>query len=177
MRDPRMLQQRCRQQIISMAREGAEFVVIYCSSLSSVLDIAALQSDAAIPVITPLDVYQRVAGHYSRIALLAANAAGLRGAETAILRENPRAQVMGLQSIRLVYQIEQGIPAGQIVRDNQLAEFVKMADTADSEVIVLACTHFPCLTPALSALTSLPLVDMNIGLAERLSEIRSQSVA
>lgn len=162
---PEMLQQLIMQQALNLQARGVQFVLLYCNSLSSVLDLDYLQQNLRVPLITPFDTYKDLALHYRRYAVIAANAVGLRGVERTFKRYNTSAFILGYHNIDLVRAIESRIEASDLIASSSLASFIELALAGNTEVIVLACTHFPCLTKDLAAMTSLPVFNIDQGLA------------
>lgn len=170
-RHPHVLQALCLHAVDEMAEQGAAYVVIYCSSLSSVLDLQALRSAIAIPVRTPLESYAEVAKAHARIAVLAANTVGLDGAMAALQAERPDADVYGMHDMALVCALERGETPDQAI-DASLLNFVEHANSR-CEALLLACTHFPVIADYLASLTSLPVYHFNTWLERELGPIRS----
>ena len=158
------LQQVCLRKAQEMAQAGAQFVLIYCNSLSASLDLEALRKHLQIPLVTPMDVYQAIAIRYQRFAIVAANAIGLMGAEGAIKRLNPHAFTFGYHNIEIVRRIEQQHPAAEIVKDSGLPDFLDLARTEHADLLLLACTHYPYLTSAIQAMSAVPVMDIDMGL-------------
>lgn len=163
---PNLLQQLCLRKAQDMAQAGAQFILIYCNSLSATLDLNALRTQLNIPLITPMDVYQTLAMQYQRFAIVAANAIGLLGADTAIMRHNPAAWTLGYQNIEIVRRIEQQKPPEAIIAGSGLREFINIAVIEHADLILLACTHYPCLTPSLQSLSAIPVIDIDMSLAD-----------
>lgn len=161
---PQLLRKTCLDEISRMKQCGAELVLIFCSSLSSVLNIAALRDSVQLPIYTPLDFYAKIANSYENFAVLAANAIGLKGAEASINAKNKYATLVGLHNISIVRQIEEGVIPEQIIKDNALDAFTLIAEKTHCECIVLACTHLPYIKSAIETLTKLPVLDINTGL-------------
>lgn len=161
---PDLLQQACLRNAQDMARAGAKFVLIYCNSLSASLNLDEFKAQLPIPVVTPMDVYQSIAMCFQRFAIVAANAVGLLGADAAIRRRNPRAVTFGYHDIEIVRRIEQQCPAATIIKDSGLVDFLSMAKEQNVDLVLLACTHYPYLTPEIQALCAMPVMDIDMGL-------------
>ena len=158
------LQSVCLEEMMRMQDKGVKFILIYCSSLSSVLDMASFREILKTPIYTPLNYYSNIANSFNQFGVIAANAIGLNGFESAIAKENERAEIVGMHNINIVREIENAINPKKIVDDFELYEFIKMAEKQNCECIVLACTHFTYIKPALVVLTQLPVLDIDSGL-------------
>ena len=81
------------QTILSILRKaqnlGCRKAFIYCNSLSSSIDFPSISQEIDMPIVTPLDVYQKLAPQYHRLGLIAANAQGLSGIEKTLYEANP----------------------------------------------------------------------------------------
>jgi len=64
-------------------------ILIYCNSLTSVLDLNALKKDYNLYIITPRDVYKIISCKYNRVMIFAANASGSKLAEESLLNFRP----------------------------------------------------------------------------------------
>lgn len=171
-RHPAVLQGLCLHAVGEMADQGAEQVIIYCSSLSSVLDLQALRSTSAIPVRTPLDGYAEIARRHSRIAVLAANTFGLSGAMSVLQRERPDVDIMGTHDLGLVCALERGEPPAQAVA-GPLRKFLEEAAHC-CDAVLLACTHFPLIAEEVVQITALPVYHVNTWLQRELGLSRTR---
>jgi len=166
------LQSVCLQEMIRMQAMGVKFILIYCSSLSSVLNINSFHEILKIPIYTPLNYYSTIANNYKQFGVIAANAIGLNGFERLISKENERAEIVGMHNINIVREIERGKDPKEIVDNNVLFKFIQRTEKQNCECIVLACTHFTYIKSALVVLTQLPVLDIDSGL---LSLIKSKN--
>ncbi len=71
--------------ITSIASKGAESIIIYCNSLSGAIDLKSLRENNKQKIITPLDVYERIARKHKIFGLLAANCQSTANIEKLIL--------------------------------------------------------------------------------------------
>lgn len=165
-RYPPVLQGLCLHAVNEMAQQGAEQVIIYCSSLSSVLDLQALRGASAIPVRTPLDSYAEIARLHSRIAVLAANALGLAGVTKVLQGERPNVDIQGMHDLGLVCALERGKPSAQAI-EASLRKFLEKAARC-CDAVLLACTHFPLIAEEVAHITDLPVYHVNTWLQREL---------
>lgn len=157
----RWLQALVEEKIDQMASQGVAFVVIYCHSLSSALDRDRLRRTMPVPVIMPLDAYRDVAQDYDCLAVLAANELGLAGARQVLIRENPSLRVVGEHSMELVHRVEAAESVATIVASAPMQSFINRAKHEGAQGILLACTHFPCLSDELRRQVTIAVRDIN----------------
>lgn len=139
--------------------QGCGSAFIYCNSLSGSADFPALSRELGLRIVTPMDAYGLFARAYRRLAVVAYNGQALAGIDTAMVRANPQLllQPAGIPAVTL--DIEAGLAPDEIIRRNRLDMLLRYFEACGCEALVLGCTHFPYLTPALGAYTALPLLD------------------
>lgn len=164
-----VLQGLCRHALDEMAAQGAEQVIIYCSSLSSALDLPALRRMSAVPLHTPLDFYAQVAKQHSRVAVLAANAVGLAGGIRALQSERANADIHGMHDLALVCAIERGDDPAHAMSASLLRFFEHARRSCDA--VLLACTHFPVIADDVARLTNLPVYHVNTWLEREFGRV------
>lgn len=174
-RHPQALIASCERAMQDMVAQGASLLVVYCSSLSTVLPLGNLARDLHTKIVSPLDFYRSISAEYQKFALLAANAVGLQGAGQVIRRHNPGALLHGLHDLDLVVRIEKGLSPEKALTSD-VYTFLREAET-HCDVLVLACTHFPYLTATLRAKTALPVRDVNGWLWSVVVDGKTRSVA
>ena len=138
---------------------GCARAFVYCNSLSGAVDFSALAAETGMRIVTPLDVYRRLAPRYSALAVIAANAQGLSGIERVLLVENPLLELLGAGMLPVVESIEAGVPPAEIVERHHLADLAGWFAACGMEALVLGCTHFPYFKAALAERAALPLID------------------
>ncbi len=138
---------------------GADGIWIYCNSMSGSVDLAYLREKASVPVITPLDVYQKLASQYHIIGVIAANGQSLAGIERALQAGSPDCWEVGASLMAVVLDIEAAEPPEKIVEKYKLAGLLESMKAMGSEALILGCTHFPYIKKELAALKILPIID------------------
>lgn len=138
---------------------GAEAVVVYANTLCANVDMEQLGRELSIPVFTPFQVYRQLGTRYRSLAVWAASAEALVGIEGCLKARAPGLQMQGYCRLALAAQIEAGLSPSAIAEAGGLAELARVAARSGAEAILLGCTHFPYLLPALEGLTSLPVID------------------
>lgn len=152
-----------RRQTLAVLKEamarGCRRALVYCNSLSGAVDFPALAGETGLRIVTPLEVYRRMAPYYRALGVIAANAQGLSGIEQVLLAANPGLDLLGACALPAVLSVEAGIPPEELVERHHLAELAAWFAGCGVEALVLGCTHFPYFKEALAARTPLPLVD------------------
>ena len=139
--------------------QGCRKAFVYCNSLSASVDFDALARETGMRIVTPLDVYRRLALQYRSLAFIAANAQGLAGIERVLLDANPGLDTLSTAALPVVLAIEAGLPPEELVQRHRLAELADWFADCGMEALLLGCTHFPYFKEALARRTSLPLID------------------
>ena len=141
-----------RRQALAVLRgamaQGCRRAFVYCNSLSAAVDFPGLAEETGMRIVTPLDVYRRLAPRYRALGVIAANAQGLSGIEKVLLEANPALDLLGAFALPVV-----------LVERHRLAALAAWFADGGMEALVLGCTHFPYFKEALAARTGLPLVD------------------
>jgi glutamate racemase len=146
-----------------------DIVVIYCNSLSGAIDIEKLRSDNDIPIITPLDVYRDIANKHNIIGLIAANCQSTSAIERVILKENPKAIVIGMANLKIVNAIEAKESAEHIIENFGLAEQCDIIAKSGAEIIILGCTHFTYIHEALSHATHATMFEPSKAMLDKIN--------
>ena len=146
--------------ILRRAQEqGCRKAFIYCNSLSSSVDFHQISKEIAMPIVTPLDVYQQLAPRYHRLGLIAANAQGLSGIEKTLYEANPTLDILSASLLPVVLSIEAKMEPAALVAHHHLDQLAHWMESCHMEALILGCTHFPYFKKELAKKTSLPLID------------------
>ena len=163
-----ILQQKCLQICKKFKNQWYKRVLIYCNSLSSVIDIKILEKESSISIVSPIQVYEDIRKRYKHICVIAANSSGTSLAEKELSR-NSESHIITFWFLELVEKIETSLPPGRICKDMGLEKITQFAEINNSEVILLSCTHFPYIKEELQKYTYLPILDLDTGLKKILS--------
>ncbi len=140
--------------------QGCKKAFIYCNSLSGSLSFPELEQETGMHIVTPMDVYARLADRYRSLAVIAANAAGgAAGIEKAMLAKNGELRLICVGLLSLVEAIEAGVDPAELMARFGLPALCRWFQDNGAEALLLGCTHFPYFKDALAPLTSLPLID------------------
>ena len=125
---------------------GAEIIIIYCNSLSAVLEIEKISALAEIPIITPLDVYHRLdLSRLDKLAVLAANSQSAAKIENIIAANNAHLEFVTAGIMPIVNSIEAQKDPGEILAELGLKELLLSFKSMGADTILLGCTHLPYL--------------------------------
>jgi len=133
-----------------------KLIVLACNTASA-LALDKLQDDFAVPVIGVLEpgaaaaVKVAAANHTGRIGLIATEATINSGAYPAAIRRlDPRLHVIGRACPLLVPLIEEGREPDDPVVQLVLAEYLQPFLELQVSALILGCTHYPLLAPAIA---------------------------
>ena len=136
-----------RRQALAVLRgamaQGCRRAFVYCNSLSAAVDFPGLAEETGMRIVTPLDVYRRLALRYRALGVIAANAQGLSGIEKVLLEANPALDLLGACALPVVLAVEAGMPPEELVERHRLAALAAWFADGGMEALVLGCTHFP----------------------------------
>ena len=156
---PLELEEKLRKIIKKIKYKNIDTIILYCNSLSAAVDIVKLSKEEDIRIITPFDIYKKIAVDYKNIGVLAANNKSSAGIEKVIQSVNPNCNVIGIAILPMVVDIEKGISAGIIVGKFALNNLMEFYTIIKVDVIILGCTHFPYLYDELKKCTPIPILD------------------
>lgn len=145
--------------------DGVEDFFIYCNSLSGAFDFESYAQEKSeetgrpVRVFTPLQVYRRLAGQYSRVAVVAANNLSAYKIEETFMDVNPDIYVIGSGNMDIVSSIERGLSPEEIVERCGIRHLVEYMTACRCEALVLGCTHFPYLRKEIDKFCTMPVID------------------
>ena len=146
---------------------GCEKAFIYCNSLSGSVDFGPIARETGLKIVTPLDVYRRLAPQYHSLAVIAANGWRMPVASwaAALLSEQGAAALLAGEIpmytglLPVVLSIEAGEPPEELVARHRLPELCAWYESVGAEALVLGCTHFPYFKEVLARQIRLPILD------------------
>lgn len=100
-----------------------------------------------------------MARRHDTIGVLAANNQSLAGIERVIIGTNPKATMLGYANLRLVEDVEHGIPPERIVRTHRIDSVLRAFAASGCTAIIAGCTHFPYFVPWLTQSRKYEIVD------------------
>lgn len=148
-----------RNIIRKIKEEKIDIILVYCNSLSAAVDMDRLSEEEGIKIVTPLNVYKKIASKYNNIGVLAANNQSCAGIEKVIQSVNPDCNVIGIGVLPLVVEIEKATPPAKIIEDFALKDILKFYKTINVDVIILGCTHFPYFYDELKKHSQVPIIN------------------
>lgn len=151
--------ERIRNLIKDIKGEGLSKIMINCNSLSASVDMNCLSKEEAIPIITPLHAYKKIAKNKKVIGVLAGNNQALAGIERSIMEENPNSDVFGMAMLPLVVDVENKLLPEEIIEKHNIKSLLEFYESNGVESLVLGCTHFPYFKEALEKITDICVID------------------
>ncbi len=130
------------EKAINSLNKDANAIIIYCNSLSGAISLDYLKKRCPIPLITPLDIYLKIAKKHNVFGLIAANNQSTSNIEKLILGQNKNAIVIGYGNLSIVNDVEKGLSPKKIISKYCLKELCTLINKSGSEIIILGCTHF-----------------------------------
>ena len=144
--NPEQLQQITLNKIMKLKVAGAEAVIIYCNSLSAVLNKEDLSKNSDLPILTPLDVYQEISiADSKKIAILAANSQSAVKIEKIIAKNNSKLEFITAGIMPIINAIEAEVKPADIYNNYGLKELINSFYKMGAEQLILGCTHLPYL--------------------------------
>ena len=130
------------QAINVLKTKQLDYVIIYCNSLSGAVDLNIIKKSISLPIVTPLDVYEKIALNYKTFSVFAANCQSLASIEQIIFNKNKNAKIIGFCNLNIVEDIESNIEPEKIIEKYSLINLLNLTIKNDVELVILGCTHF-----------------------------------
>jgi glutamate racemase len=180
-KSPGSIRQYSLQAARLLQRRGVKCLVVACNTASAVALDALTQEFAPVPVLGVLEPGAAAAcraTRHGRIAVIATESTVRGGAyQAAIARRLPQATVTARACPIFVALAEEGWTDGPIVAGvvhRYLDDiFVAGADETHPDTLVLGCTHFPVLAPAIASVLgpAVTIVDSAATTAASLADV------
>ena len=138
---------------------GCDRAFVYCNSLSGAVSFPVLAEELGLRIVTPMDVYGKLALQYGKLAVIAANSQALAAQHAAMTRANPQILTMCADLLPVVIDIEAAYPPEEIIQRNHLDTLMRYFEEIGCEALLLGCTHFPYIKDALAARFHAPIID------------------
>lgn len=162
------LQERVEAAVAGVERRGFHGVMIFCNSLASCIDTVRIRRQTSLPLVTPLDVYEDLAGQWRRLFVIAANGHTLASMETLLVTRNAGMTITGFSSLALVTLIERE-PAERVMDAFPFARLLTLAREQECQAVVLGCTHLTAVFPRIRRISPLPVIDTGTAMAEMIT--------
>lgn len=156
----RELQLRVESMVQELEETLYDVLLIFCCSLSLLLDYDGLRHSTNLRIVTPVDIYPILADRFNRIFLIAANGQCLAGIEKVLLGPTGNVEVFGFANLSFVESIESGLSPEAVFHEFGFEYIVKLAERTSVECIVLACTHLSSLYAHFQDNSSIPVMDI-----------------
>ena len=148
-----------------------DIVCIYCNSLSTAINLEKLKKTINLPIITPLESYEKVAKEYSVIGVVAANCQAAAGIEKIIQKENSKVVVLGIGILPIVNAIENNIKPQKIIKKLGLEKLLTFYKITGIQILILGCTHFSYLKNEFEKITKIKLYDPVDDMKKRINKV------
>jgi len=156
--NPQVLNEKIISFIQKFNKDDINKVMIYCNSLSSAIDLNNIKKIfPGTLIITPHDVYRKLAKEFKSLMIWAANGQSLHNIEKIFYEHNPNIKLIGISLLPVIISIEKGIIAENIFEEYKLQNFVNQIDYIEG--ILFGCTHLPYLKDLLVKSCNLPIID------------------
>lgn len=144
--NPKKLEKITIDAVTELKKLGADIIIIYCNSLSAVLNIEKISALTKIPIITPLDVYKNLElNKIDKLAVLAANSQSAAKIEKIISKNNQKLEFITAGIMPIINVVEAEIEAAEIADKYGLKEMLKSFKSMGADSVLLGCTHLPYL--------------------------------
>jgi glutamate racemase len=144
--NPKKLEKITIEKVNNLKKSGADIIIIYCNSLSAVLDTEKIAALTKIPIITPLDVYKNLGlQEFDKLAVLAANSQSAAKIENIISKKNQQLEFITAGIMPIINAVEDKIAPAEILSQYGLRKMLISFKEMGADSILLGCTHLPYL--------------------------------
>lgn len=154
-------------------KQGAKKILLYCNSLSCVVDYETVSSKLGIDIITPLEVYKNLPSNCKNIAILGANGLSAFNIDRIIQEHNKDSRTITYGNISIVEMIEERLEPKDIMEKLNLESFINYLenirlDKFKIDTVLLGCTHFPYIKQEIQKITNLKIIDPSIEMINKI---------
>lgn len=143
---PKKLEKITIEKVNNLKKSGADIIIIYCNSLSAVLDTEKISALTKLPIITPLDVYKNLdLKNLDSLAVLAANSQSAAKIENIISKNNQKLQFITAGIMPIINAVEDKIAPAEILSKYGLEKMLISFKEMGADSLLLGCTHLPYL--------------------------------
>lgn len=157
-----------------LGEEHYDTLLIFCNSLSMILDLKKLSNATDLQIISTIDIYKSLTTKFNRMMILTANGQSLYGIEKIMLKSRKDIEIFGISNLSLVNSIESGLSPRAIFQKWHIKNILDLAEKISVQSIILGCTHLTNLYEIISKSSTIPVIDIGRELAAHLEadEIR-----
>lgn len=141
---------------------GTSVAMLFCNSLSAVIDHDAVARVSSMALVSPASVYREVVRAHRRTLVVTGNGSAVVGFERVAAQAGHLA--LAVSDPALVRAIEAGDPAA--FSGSSLPTTLRAAERMGLEAVVLACTHFTEVLPQVRSTCDIPVIDVGTRLVE-----------
>lgn len=157
-----------KEKIQAAEENKADKILVFCNSLSVAVNMAELQELTSIEIVSPIQIYRKLAEEYNSLFLITANGQCLSGAERVMLKKNPKMELYGFSCLKFISEIEQKASGGETFCSLHFDKVFELSEILSVQCVVSACTHLTPLNRILNNRSKLPVIDVGIKLIETL---------
>ncbi|MEV4516530.1 aspartate/glutamate racemase family protein [Dactylosporangium sp. NPDC049525] len=154
-----------RDQLDVVAADGTSTVMLFCNSLSAVVDLSTVGWMSVVDVLSPLDIYRTAAADLDNVMVVAGNGQAIVGFERTLMSDRRNRRVVGVADPALVRMIESRDPE-RAFTDSSMPQTLRLAEQLGVDGIVFACTHFTAVLPFAEQACTVPIIDVGSRLVE-----------
>ena len=154
------LQSQIEKKAKELERSKYDILMIFCNSLSMIIDQESLSRRTQIKIISPVDIYKTLAHKFNRLFIITANGQCLSGIEKIILNSKRDVKIFGFSNLTLVNSIEKGLSPEVIFQEFHFDLVIDLAERLSVQSIVLGCTHLANLYQLIKNNSSIPIIDI-----------------
>jgi glutamate racemase len=147
------------ERLLDLGAQGSTLAMLFCNSLSAVLDHDEVAAVSPVRLVSPSTVYRELADRFRTALVVTGNGQAIVGFERAFAQASAGHRVLGVSDPALVRAIEQGDPARAFAA-SALPSTLRLAGRLGLDAVVLACTHFTTVLPYATAACTLPVIDV-----------------
>ncbi len=144
--NPKKLEEITIEVVKKLKKSGVDLIIIYCNSLSAVLNRKKIMRLTKVPIITPLDVYKNLdLNKIDKLAVLAANSQSAAKIENIISKNNEQLEFITAGIMPIINAVEDKIAPAEILSIYGLKKMLISFKEMGADSLLLGCTHLPYL--------------------------------
>lgn len=152
--------------ILNLKKGGnIDYILIYCISLSNLIDISSLEEKTNIKIITPLGAFTKLNLKKNQTLIIAANHQSSCNIGKILKRNN----ILSIDNIDFVRKIEIGTPIKELLETEFIQTIFKLIKKENIKTLILGCTHFNVLIDQLK--TKVDLIESHSYLSHKISQL------
>lgn len=135
-------------------------VLIYCVSMSGLIDHQKIVSETGVYLITPYTSISTKFKRFNKLGVISAHILSANNFEKYILKFNKHCHVSKKYDINIVNDIEKKVDSAIIIKNHKIDIFIEDLKKHKINNLVLGCTHFSYLMNELSKFSGIEIFDV-----------------